>query len=75
LNRRLNGLLLVAAMAIVLPSCGEANPGVFPEPKYPGASRDGIERPLGKGAKAEKPLTAKTKAAIERAKAADPRGR
>jgi len=71
----LNGLLVVASLAIALPGCGEANPGVFPEPKYAGASRDGIERPLGKDANAQKPLPAKTKAAIERAKAADPRGR
>jgi len=75
LNRRLHGLLIVAALAIVLPGCGEANPGAFPESKYPGASRDGIERPVGKSTKAQKPVTAKTKAAIEKATAADPRGR
>jgi hypothetical protein len=76
LIRRWNWLLAVAALAIVSPGCGEV--GNTPEPKKTGASRDFMEHPLDAAGKATKPLpppTPKVKAALERAKQADPRGR
>jgi hypothetical protein len=71
LNRRLSWLLIAAALTIVSPGCGN---GTLPETP-PGASRAAIENPLGtvKAAKQAK-VSAKTKAAMEKAATADPRG-
>ena len=68
-------LPLLAAITIGASGCGEANPGKFPEPKYPGATRDGVTPviPLN-DAKAAK-LSAKAKAAIKATEKIDPRGR
>ena len=49
-----------------------------PEPKKPGSSREFMEHPLdaaGGEKKAVKPVTAKVKASLEKAKQADPRSR
>jgi hypothetical protein len=79
LQRRRNWLSVLAVLAIVSSGCGEQQ---LPEPKYPGASRDMLENPLGAGAKlkgieekaASQPkLSAKAKQAQENAAKADPR--
>jgi hypothetical protein len=75
LKRCLNWLIVAAAAAILSPGCGEST---NPEPKKAGASRDFMEHPLDAegGVKTpQKPLTPKVKAALEKAKLADPRGR
>jgi len=68
-------LPLFAAIIIGASGCGEANPGKFPEPKYPGATRDGVTPliPL-EDAKTAK-LSTKAKAALRATEKIDPRGR
>jgi hypothetical protein len=75
LRRYLFLLPLFTALIIGPLGCGEANPGKFPEPKHPGATRDGVTPsiPLSE-AKAAK-LSPKAKAALEATKNLDPRGR
>jgi len=72
LNHRLFRGVFVTALAFVLSGCGEPT---LPETP-PGASRAGIENPLGAAKAArEAKLSAKQKAAIENAAKADPRGK
>ena len=75
-------LSLLPALMLVASGCGEKQ---LPESAYPGASRDMMEDPVGaaaklKGAEAEKSkasakVSAKVKAAREKAAQADPRGK
>jgi hypothetical protein len=72
LNRRLYGGLFVAALAIILAGCGEPQ---LPETPA-GASRSMIENPLGKAADTKQSkVSAKAKAAYEKAAGSDPRGK
>jgi len=76
LSRRLGRSLVVAALMIVSWGCGGAT-GTSPEAQKGGTSRDLVEHPLdalGKG-KTPPPVPPKVKAALEKAKLADPRGR
>ena len=74
MNRRWSWLLIVAALTIASPGCGS---DTLPEtPK--GSSRAAIENPLGTTKETvkvpPKPVSAKTKAAMEKAAKSDPRG-
>ena len=73
LNCRSYRFLMAAALAIVSSGCGEKTLPDTP----PGSSRAGMENPLGaaKAAKEAKVRSAKTKAALEKAAKADPRGK
>ena len=64
LNRRLNWLPLVAALAIVSPGCGDS--GTNPEPKKSSEVA---------GSESKVPLTPKLQKQLENAKKADPRSR
>jgi hypothetical protein len=72
LNCRWYRFLIFGAMVIASTGCGEKS---LPETP-PGSSRAQIENPLGavKAAKEAK-VSAKTKAAMEKAAQADPRGK
>jgi len=60
----------VVLLVIVSSGCGETgNPGIVPEPKYAGATRDGIDNPAG----VKKTLSARAKAAAAKAAQYDPR--
>jgi hypothetical protein len=70
------GWLVMVGALVILSGC-EGGSGAGPATKNGVTSRDLVEHPLdalGKG-KAPKPLTAKEKAALEKVKLADPRGR
>jgi len=75
LSRHLFLLPLCAAATVVASGCGEANPGKFPEPKYPGASRDGVTPHIPPDANKLQKISPKAKAAMKATAEADPRGR
>ena len=56
-------LPLFATLAIVLSGCSEANPGKFPEPKKPGATREGVTPFIPLDSSKTAKLTPKAKAA------------
>jgi hypothetical protein len=68
-------LPLLAAISVVSSGCGEANPGKFPEPKYPGATRDGVTPRIPLDDSKTARLTPKAKAALKATEKLDPRGR
>jgi hypothetical protein len=75
LRRCLFVLPVFAATALVPIGCGEANPGRFPEPKYPGATRDGVTPSIPLDKSKEAKLSPKAKAALKATEKVDPRGR
>ena len=68
-------MLTLSGIALGASGCGEANPGKFPEPKTPGASRAGDTPIIPNEPAKRKVLTPKQKAQMEATKNADPRGR
>jgi hypothetical protein len=75
LKQHLIALPFFDAITLLASGCGEANPGRFPEPKDPGASRESLTPriPLSEAKTAK--LSEKAKAAIRAAEKIDPRGR
>jgi len=72
LNHRLFFGLVVVSFAFVTSGCGEQQ---LPDTE-PGASRSMMENPLGKAGEGKQTkVSAKAKAAYEKAAASDPRGK
>ena len=74
--RRCRFLIALFALIASLPlGCSEANPGKFPEPKKPGATRDGVTPVIPLDSAKTAKLSAKAKAALKATENVDPRGR